>query len=120
MLGQPLVERDAGAAIDDDERPVLVDAAFGDRGRCRDGRDAPRAAPAAASCRCAEAPVGGTRGIDSIASVALRVSIASQVIVASLLPIRRCSAKRPKARAGDEERIGRGDSGRHREGDEVA
>ena len=45
------------------------------------------------------------RGIDSIASLALRVSIASHVIVASLLPIRRCRAKRPKAFAGDEERI---------------
>jgi hypothetical protein len=84
---------------------VVVHAAFRDRGDVGmvEARRAPRLEQPVADRR---GTVGGTRGIDSIASVALRVSIASQVIVAALLPIRRCSAKWPKARAGDEERIG--------------
>ena len=52
-----------------------------------------------------DVPVGASRGIDSSASVPVRVSVASQTIVSSLFASRRPRAKLPKARGGDEERM---------------
>ena len=52
-----------------------------------------------------DAPVGGRSGIDRKVSVPVRVSVASQSIVSSLLASRRPRAKWPKARGGEEERM---------------
>ncbi len=51
------------------------------------------------------APVGASRGIGSIVSVPVRLSIASQTIVSSLFASNRPRTKLPKARGGDEERM---------------
>ncbi len=54
MLGQPFVERDAGAAIDDDIRPLLVDVAGehpGEAGMVEPGRAAHRREPGGDGCR---------------------------------------------------------------------
>jgi hypothetical protein len=60
MLGQPLVERDAEAAIDGDVRPVLVDVAGEHPGQA--GMVEPRgAAHGGQPGRAATAPAGATR-----------------------------------------------------------
>jgi len=117
MLSQPFVERHAGTAIDGDEGPVLMDAELGDRGDVRMvelGGAPSREQPVAKAVRT----VGRQpRHTTASPSVELALSVASQVIVASLLPSRRWSVKRPKARIGDEERkAGATASGIAREG----
>ena len=52
-----------------------------------------------------DAPVGGSRGIDSSVSVPVRTSVASQSMVSSLFASSRPRAKLPKARGGEEERM---------------
>ena len=90
MLGQPLVERDAGTAIDDHVGPLLVDVAGehpGEAGMVEPGGAAHGGQPGDDGA--------GARGRDPRQVQhhlgAGRESSASQVIVASLLPSRRRS-----------------------------
>ena len=114
MLREPLVERHAGAAVDGDVRPVLVDAALGDLGEV--GMIEPRRAPRRQK-PVADARRAGRRArAASTASPRCRCACRSRARPSSA---RSCASRRPQGevaegarrRRGAEER---GDSGRHR------